>query len=343
MGALLEVVDLRVRFAGEVDALRGVTFSLERGQSLAVVGETGSGKTTLAHTLVGLTQPPEAEGSVRLAGEEVLGASAPALRALRWEMVAIALQGAPFNPVATVGAQVAEPLRDRRGMGPGQAMGRARELAEEMLRDPAVLDRYPHEVSGGERRRATLAMVLALDPDVVVLDEPTAGLDPVTGRDLAQRIRSLSRHRGFASVVISHDLSQAALMADRALILYAGETMELGPTAEVLGEPAHPYSWALVNAYPVMSTTKDLRPIRGRPPDPRNVAPGCPYHPRCTQAEAVCWESHPGLLPSRGREVTCHFGGVKTLLSAEQLHKTYRSRSGATHALQGSSLYLREG
>src|SRR5947209_3505167 len=170
---LLEVTDLAVRYGDDVDALRGVSFSLERGESLAIVGESGSGKSTLALCLAGLVQPPEARGSVRVEGVELFGASEEELRAVRWAKVALALQGSPFNPVVTLGDQVAEPLRDRLGMGRGEANRRAGELAQEVLLDPDLLDRYPHQVSGGQRRRATIAMVLALNPPLVVLDEPT--------------------------------------------------------------------------------------------------------------------------------------------------------------------------
>ncbi|MEO5678676.1 MAG: ABC transporter ATP-binding protein [Acidimicrobiales bacterium] len=341
--AFVEVRDLAVRFGDEVDALRGVSFSLERGETLAIVGESGSGKSTLALCLSGLIQPPVARGSVRIDGTELLGASEDVLRAVRWEKVALALQGSPFNPVVTVGDQVAEPLRDRRRMGSGEARARAAELASEVLLDPALLDRYPHQLSGGQRRRAMLAMVPALDPAVVVLDEPTAGLDPATRHELVERIVVLAEARRFALVVISHDLPDAARLAGRTMVLYAGEAMESGATAKVLAEPAHPYSWALVGAYPVMSTTKDLRPIRGRPSDPRTVPPGCPYHPRCTQAEAVCSEARPPLAPSRDRLVLCHFGGLKTLLSATDIAKTFGRGQGAVTALAGVSLSVREG
>ncbi|MGI8875570.1 MAG: ABC transporter ATP-binding protein [Egibacteraceae bacterium] len=342
MSALLEVDDLAVRF-GDVDALRGVSLRLDRGQSLAIVGETGSGKSTLAHCLTGLVQPPRATGSVRIDGQELLGAAPETLRGLRWRTVALALQGAPFNPVATVGEQVSEPLRAHLGMGAAQARERAGQLAAELLLDTAALARYPHQLSGGERRRAALAAVVALDPALVILDEPTAGLDPATSRDLIDRVRSLAATRGFALVVISHDLPAAARLASRSAVLYAGELMETGATDRVIGEPTHPYSWALVNAYPVMTTTKDLRPIRGSPPDPRDVPAGCPFHPRCPQAEAVCWEEHPPLEASRGRLVACHFGGLKTMLTATDLHRGFGSGRARTRVLHGVSLTVRAG
>ncbi|HWC11739.1 MAG TPA: ATP-binding cassette domain-containing protein, partial [Acidimicrobiales bacterium] len=154
---LLEVSDLEVCFNGDVEALRGVSFSLQRGESLAIVGESGSGKSTLALCMAGLVQPPEARGSVRVQGTELMGTSRETLRDVRWATVALALQGSPFNPVVPLGDQVAEPLRDRLGRGAGEARRRAAELAGEVLLDPALLDRHPHEVSGGQRRRAALA------------------------------------------------------------------------------------------------------------------------------------------------------------------------------------------
>ena len=339
--ALVQVTDLNVHF-GEVAAVRGVSFSLRRGETLAIVGESGSGKSTMAQCLAGLLQPPEVTGSVRIDGTEMVGASGETLRALRWDTVALALQGSPFNPVVTLGDQVAEPLRDRLGLSHGEARKRSIELAEEALLDPVLLERYPHQVSGGQRRRATLAMVLALDPALVVLDEPTAGLDPATRHELVERIISLRDERGFALVVITHDLPDAARLASRTMVLYAGEAMETGATSKVIAEPAHPYTWALVSAYPVMSTTKDLRPIRGRPPDPRAVPPGCPYNPRCTQAEDLCTERPPMVL-SRERLVLCHFGGLKTLLEADNVTKTFGRGRGAVTAVDGISFAVREG
>ncbi|PSO52824.1 MAG: ABC transporter ATP-binding protein, partial [Actinobacteria bacterium QS_5_72_10] len=262
---------------------------------------------------------------------------------LRWATAALALQDTPFNPVVAVGEQVAEPLRVHLGYGRGAARRRAEGLAEEVGLEPAVLEGFAHQLSGGQRRRATLAMVLACDPALVILDEPTAGLDPAGRGELVDRVRALAAARGFGLVVASHELSDAARLADRAAVVYAGEVMEAGATARVLGEPAHPYTWALVNAYPVMSTTKDLRPIRGHPPDPRAVPAGCPFHPRCTQAEAVCWQQRPGLEASRGRAVACHLGGLKVLLAADGVSKTFRSQRRHITAVDDVSLTLREG
>ena len=340
---LLVVEDLEVCFGEEVSAVRGVSFELHRGESMAVVGESGSGKSTLALCLSSLIQPPEARGSVRINGQQVMGASAEELRSLRWSVVALTLQGAPFNPVARIGAQVAEPLRDRLGMSAGDARRRCEELADEVYLDRRLLDRYPHECSGGERRRAMLAMALTLEPDLLVLDEPTAGLDPTTSEDVINRIADLRVSRGFALLAISHDLPVATRLAERTMVLYAGEAMEVGATDRVVTTPAHPYSWALVNAYPVMTTTKDLRPIRGAPPDPRAFPLGCPFNPRCTQAEDICHEAHPGLLPSRGRLVTCHFGGLKTLLAADSVSKTFGRGRDEVPAVQDVSLALQEG
>jgi len=244
MSPLLDVANLRVRFGGTVDALTGLSFRLERGESLAIVGESGAGKSTLALCLSGLIQPPEAQGSVRLDGQELMGASPALLRSLRWTTVALALQGAPFNPVVSIGDQIAEPLQERRGMARAPARRHAAEVAGGVLLDPALLDRFPHQLSGGERRRAALAMALILGPALLVLDEPTEGLDPATDRELVDRVLSLRKTRGF-DLVIAHNLSDAARLATQSMVLYAGEAIETGATNRVIAEPAHPYSWAL--------------------------------------------------------------------------------------------------
>ncbi|CAN5626448.1 ABC transporter ATP-binding protein [soil metagenome] len=341
---LLEVRDLSVRFPSGVEAVRGMSLTLDRGESLAVVGESGAGKSTLAHCIMGLRQPPEVSGSVRLTGVEMIGASEASLRSLRWSTVAIVPQSAAFNPVARIADQIAEPLREHRGLGASEARRRAKELADEALLPPFLLDRYPHELSGGQRRHALVAMALSLDPALLILDEPMAGVDQAGGVALIERIAQLARSRGLALLIVSHDIPAAMGLATRGIIMYAGQAIETGDARVIFDRPAHPYTRALVNAYPVMTTTKDLRPIRGRSPDPRAVPGGCSFHPRCTQAEEICREVRPLLEPARGRLVACHLGGVRTLLSATDIRKTYDgSGKLPVRALDAVSLTVEEG
>lgn len=343
MSAALEISNLHVNFGGEVDALRGVTLRLERGESLALVGESGAGKSTLANAVMGTVQPPDAKGSVRVDGQEMLGATPEELRAIRWSTVAIVPQSGVLNPVVRVADQIAEPLRAHTDLSPAAVQVRVEEVAEEALFDLRLLDRFPHQLSGGQRRHALLALAIALDPVLMVLDEPTAGMDPVGRAALLEQIVKLARSRGFALLVVSHDLPAAVHLAESSVVLYAGAAVEIGQAAALIERPAHPYSRALLNAYPVMTTTKDLHPIRGMPPDPRQLPAGCAFHPRCTQAEDVCRELRPYPEPSRGRLVACHMGGVVTLLSASNVRKSYRNSGEQDCALAGVSLSVDAG
>lgn len=342
MSPLLEANNLRVTYAGGVAALRGVDLRLEPGERVAITGESGSGKSTLARALAGLIQPPEAAGSVRFGETSLIGAPAESLRALRWRRIAYAPQGAPFNPVATIGDQLAEPLRVHSGASRAVAGRRIGELADQFGLQHTLLDRYPNQCSGGQLRRAMVVMALALDPELVILDEPTAGLDPASRHDVVSQLQHLSDH-GFALIVISHDLPDLVALTERTVVLYAGEVMEQGASTTVVGHPQHPYSWALIGSFPVMTTTKDLRPIRGLAPDSRAVPDGCPFHPRCTQAEAICAAEHPALRPAHGREVACHFGGLRELLVATDLSKTFGRGRHAVQALREVSIVVREG
>ena len=340
---VLEVIDLAVSFDGGVAALRGVDLQLAAGETLAVVGESGAGKSTLALSLAGLVQPPAAGGSVRVCGEEVIGASQDLLRTVRWEKVALTLQGAPFNPVMRVGAQIEEPMVVHAGVRRRAARDRATTAAEEMLLDPALLERYPHQLSGGQRCRASLAMAIVLDPAVLVLDEPTQGLDSATALDVVEAIAACAARRGVALVVVTHDLGVAARLTSRTVVLYAGKVVEDGETRPLLNAPMHPYTSALVATFPVMTTTRDLRPIRGRPADARAVPGGCAYHPRCTQAVEVCEVAVPALESISGRRIACHLGGLRTLLAADGLHMRFGRKSDAVVALSDVAITLREG
>jgi peptide/nickel transport system ATP-binding protein len=301
-----------------------------------LLGPNGAGKTTLLRVLA--TVIPPSSGSVRLLGRD------PAAHRERREIrrrLGYLPQQLGYYPNFTVFEYV-EYFALLKEIPPARASRAAARAVDRVHLGDRARAKL-RTLSGGMLRRVGIAQAIVNDPGLLLLDEPTAGLDPATRHQLVQRIGALARTRGFALIVISHDLPDAAAMATRTMMLYAGEVMEEGTTTRVIAEPAHPYSWALVNTYPVMTTTKDLRPIRGLPPDPRAVPPGCPYHPRCTQAEAVCVDTRPELVRSRDRLVFCHFGGLKTLLAARDVTKSFGRGRQAVPALAGVSISVQEG
>ncbi|MBC7228267.1 MAG: ABC transporter ATP-binding protein [Thermoflexales bacterium] len=350
---MLTVRDLRVTFSvdgrARVRAVDGVSFDLERGGAMGVVGETGAGKTTLARALLGLHPTECVQGSVRLDGRELVGLSEEEWRAVRWRRIALVVQsvGTALDPVYRVGEQIGEPMRFHLGLSPAEAWARAEEVARRVGLSSRHLRAYPHQLSGGEKQRALLAMALACDPDVLVLDEPTSGQDMLSRARLLDLLAGLRRERGTGLLVISHDLAAVARLAERVAVLYAGKVVEMGPTEAVFGDPRHPYTWGLVHSYPDMSTARDLRSIRGHPPDPVGPPPGCRFHPRCTQAVERCRHEEPPMVEMNGRRVACHLGGLQTLLRAEGLRKVFLVENGDARepleAVRDVYLEIREG
>ncbi len=372
---LLSVRDLRVYFpppplpggkeGSAIHAVDSVSFDLAAGETLAIVGETGSGKTTIVRALLGLHPPGCVQGSIRLGGQELAGLSEEAWRAIRWRRVAMAVQsvGTAFDPVYRVGEQIAEPLREHLRLSASAAAERVNALAGRLGLESRHLRAYPHQLSGGEKQRAMLAMALSCGPEVLIVDEPTSGQDVLARARLIGLLREICRESGASLLLISHDLAAVSALAERVAVLYAGKLIEVGPTADVLERPRHPYTWGLLNAYPTMSTARDLRPIRGGLPDPTNPPPGCRFHPRCTQAVARCRREEPLLqpLPSltcgggagvEERWIACHLGGLQTLLRADGLRKAFPSTelracstngNGRIEAVRQASLEVLEG
>jgi len=353
---LLVVEDLRVHFTvpGQPDApvraLDGVSFVLEAGGALAVVGETGSGKTTLARALLGLHPPGSVRGSIRLGGAELSGASEDRWRAVRWRRVALAVQnaGTAFNPVYRVGEQIAEGLREHLRLTGAEAAARSADWVAQVGLQPRHLRAYPHQLSGGEKQRLMLAMALSCGPDLLIVDEPTSGQDMLARAQVIALLRQIRAERGMALLLISHDLAAAAQLADRVAVLYAGQLAEVGRARDVLAAPRHPYAWGLVSAYPHLSTARDLGGIRGAPPDPAHPPTGCRFHPRCTQAVERCRVETPRLEAHDDRLIACHLGGLQTLLRAEGLRKTFAANGNghggeAIEAVRGVSLEVFEG
>ncbi len=312
--------------------LHDISLELATGQSLGIIGETGSGKTTLARCLMGLLPPENVQGSIRLAGQELVGLAEAEWRGLRWRRVAMAFQGVGggFNPVYTIGRQIIEPMETHLGLSGSAAKDKARSLLERVSLPLDRFDFYPHQLSGGEKQRAMIAMALACDPQLLIVDEPTTGLDVTTQARVLELLARLRDELRLTLIVISHNLVDITRLAQHTAVLYGGRLMELNATPGLVDDPLHPYTWGLLNAYPTMTTTKDLRGIRGAPPTPGIVIGGCPFHPRCSQAIADCAAQVPPLLPvgRNGHRLACIREGLVTLLEVKGLTKSYAGRGG---------------
>jgi oligopeptide/dipeptide ABC transporter ATP-binding protein len=311
---VLDVQDLSVEYGSgprAVRAVEAVTLSLRRGEVLGIAGESGSGKSTLAFAMNRLLRPPGAitRGSVRYHAKngkqtDILAMTGEELRTFRWAEVAIVFQSAmnALNPVLSIRAQLADTLRAH---GPRRPRVEEQQRIVELLRLVGIsADRasaFPHELSGGMRQRAMIAIALALEPEIIVMDEPTTALDVVMQRQILNVLMGLRERLGFSVIFITHDLSLLLEIADRIAVMYAGRVVELGRAAELYRRPRHPYSYGLLHSFPLIDGPRiELTGIPGWPPDLRSAPPGCAFHPRCPHAADRCGEQLPRLLVPRG-------------------------------------------
>jgi peptide/nickel transport system permease protein len=324
---VLEIRGLCVDYGvgeGAVHAVMDCDFVLRRGQVLGLAGESGSGKTTLALAAIRLLRPPAVitAGSVLfhskpISGDgpagtiDLLAADLDELREVRWSEIAVVLQSAldSLNPVITIGAQFDDLLRVHRPhMSGADRWSRAAELLEMVGMNGDRLRSYPHELSGGMRQRAMIAMAIALDPQVIILDEPTTALDVVTQREILEELIGLRDRIGFATLFITHDLSLLVELADEIAVMYAGRLMERAPAGSLFHAPRLPYTHGLLNCFPPLHGAHHrMEGITGSPPDLRDLPQGCAFNPRCRWAMQQCREERPRLLPVDGssREVAC--------------------------------------
>jgi len=315
---LLEVEDLHVEFRtrdGVAKVLNGVSYHVSAGETLAVLGESGSGKSVTAQTIMGILDMPPAfitKGTIKFRGEDLLKQSADERRAVRGEGIAMIFQDAlsALNPVFTVGFQIEEQLKVRRGMSKADARKRAVELLDQ-VKIPNAKGRvsdYPHQFSGGMRQRAMIAMSLALDPELLIADEPTTALDVTVQAQIMDLLAEIQKERDMGMILITHDLGVVADVADRISVMYAGRIVEHADVYELFRAPGHPYTESLLESLPRVDLRgQELKTIKGLPPSLTNIPSGCPFHPRCPRAFDRCPTEVPAVHDlGMGRTSRCH-------------------------------------
>jgi oligopeptide/dipeptide ABC transporter ATP-binding protein len=319
---LLRVHDLRTTFftqAGPIRAVDGISFSVARGERLGLAGESGSGKSVTALTIMGLVQTPSArvEGSIVFDGRELMGLPERSWRSIRGNRIAMIFQD-PMNsldPAMTVGAQIAEAIRAHEPI----TRRAARQRAVELLRRVGIpsprrsADEYPHRFSGGMRQRVMIAMAMSCEPDLLIADEPTTALDVTIQSQILDLLASLSEENDVAVILITHDLGIMAGFAQRTAVMYAGRLVEEGSTDTIFYRSTHPYTWGLLASIIHMDEAPRARlpAIEGSPPSPMALPDGCRFHPRCPYREPLCAEEPPRLEvhPGDTHASACHFAG----------------------------------
>ena len=310
---MLEVSGLTVEYAtqnGTVRAVDDVSFTVGRGEFLGIVGESGCGKSTLLFGIAQLLSPPAriTAGSVTFAGKNLVAMTDKQLAAIRWRNLSVVMQSAmnALNPVKSVGAQFADALRAHGVSSRKPIVARSAEVLRMVGIAPVHLKSYPHQLSGGMRQRAMIAMALLFTPDLVIMDEPTSALDVVAQRSLMMQIKELQRELGFAIIFVTHDMSLVSHFSDNLLVMYAGQIAEIGGTRQIFASPLHPYSRGLLEAFPGIRGPKvPLKGIPGAPPDLSVIPNGCRFLPRCPLKMDECATTQPALVERDGVAVRC--------------------------------------
>ena len=307
---LLEVEDLRVEFPtrrGVLVAVDGISFAIEEGEVLGVVGESGAGKSLTGMSIIGLLEPPGriAEGRVRLDGQRIDNLAPEAMRRIRGKQIGAVFQDplTSLNPLYTIGRQLVETISTHLDLGERAARSRALELLSE-VGIPAPerrIDSYPHEFSGGMRQRVVIALALAANPRLLIADEPTTALDVSIQAQIIALLKRLCREHGTAVMLVTHDMGVIAETADRVAVMYAGRIAEIGSVHDVIQAPRHPYTEGLMGSIPTMAERRDrLVQIEGAMPRLTEIPPGCAFGPRCPKVFARCRSQRPELMATAG-------------------------------------------
>jgi peptide/nickel transport system ATP-binding protein len=312
---LLAVENLRVEFPtrrGTLVAVHDVSFAIAPGEVLGVVGESGAGKSLTGSAIIGLLDPPGriAAGTVVLDGKRIDNLPYEAMRRIRGREIGAIFQDplTSLNPLYTVGRQIVETIRTHLDMSEAEARARAVALLEEVGIPAAArrIDHYPHQFSGGMRQRVVIALALAAKPRLIIADEPTTALDVSIQAQIIQLLKRLCQDHGTAVLLVTHDMGVIAETADRVAVMYAGRIVEIGPVADVIHRPQHPYTVGLMGSIPsIVDERERLTQIDGSMPRLTAVPPGCPFNPRCPRAFDRCRSERPELLPAGATEAAC--------------------------------------
>jgi peptide/nickel transport system ATP-binding protein len=311
---ILSVRNLSVEYAtpaGPARAVNEVTFDLAEGEFLAIVGESGCGKTTLLFAIAQLLSHPAevVGGSIFFGGVDMTSLHPKELRQYRWRDISVVMQSAmnALNPILTIGAQLADACRAHTDWNKKKIAERSAEVLGMVAIDPVHLKSYPFQLSGGMRQRTMIAMALLLEPKLVIMDEPTSALDVVAQRSLMRQVETLRHQLGFAVLFVTHDMSVVSHFSDRLAVMYAGEIVELGSTRGVFDHPQHPYSQGLMDAFPsLLGEYRQLTGIPGAPPSLVAMPPGCLFADRCQYVFEECRMTKPDLVTKDGYQVRCH-------------------------------------
>jgi oligopeptide transport system ATP-binding protein len=342
-GLLLEVDQLQVEFRtrdGVAKAINGVSFELHEGETLAILGESGSGKSVTAQAIMGILDSPPAfitGGEVRYCGQDIFKLSDEERRRVRGPEISMVFQDAlsALNPVFPVGWQIAEMFRKHRGMNKSDSLAQAVRLMQR-VQIPGAAQRvkaYPHQFSGGMRQRIMIAMAIALDPAVLIADEPTTALDVTVQAQIMQLLADLQQERRMGLILITHDLGVVADVADRIAVMYAGRIVEQADAFELYAQPAHPYTKGLLDSIPRLDQKGEtLSAIGGLPPSLTNIPAGCPFNPRCHYAQDICRADPPPPLREVGRHrfAACHFSEL-LLTHSPELEVTQTTQEVEAH------------
>lgn len=343
--SVLEIDKVSVSYDQKKDAVHNVSLSVDLGESIGIIGESGSGKSTLALSVMGLLkQKTHVTGNIQYRKKNLFALPEREMESVRWNKIAIVFQNSldVLNPVMSVGSQIAEAILRHTSAGKKEAMERTKKLLAMVDLDASWYDAYAHQLSGGMRQKILIAMALSCNPEILIADEPTMALDAAAKSETVKLLKKLKKEHGFSLIVISHELPVIAALTDSSMVMYMGNIMEMGKTADILNQPLHPYTRGLIYASPSIHPMRDMWGIPGEIFIENQHQ--CPFYSRCTQRIEKCLHENPSLKRIKdGRYAACLRGGVVTILEAVGIYKSYQLKKQEISACKSCNVQIKSG